>query len=243
MKASPTSDTSQVGVVVALPEEAKALNVSGSIPSIHRLHPSVTVYMSGAGGEAAVRGISALVAAGCQKIVSFGTAAALSPNLQAGDWVLPEKIVTNEQTFLVDTHWHQAIAQRVRRKPLIGDSYGLDQVVGPKEKQAIFKQTNCLLGDMESGAMAQECQRLGLPFCAIRVVVDDAVTAIPSVVTRALGPSGVVSIGRLILGLITHPWQLPSLLRLARQFSQAKQTMALVADDLAPDFAAQGPAS
>lgn len=234
------SHPSQVGVVVALPEEAKALGISAGIPSIHRLHATVMVCVCGSGEASAVEGARALVEAGCQSLVSFGTAAALCPTLRPGDWVLPKKLVTYEKTYGVDDAWRESITRRVSDTPLSGDCFGLDHVVGPEEKNDVYKRTGCLVGDMESAPIAKHCEALGLPFCVIRVVVDDSETKIPAIVTNALSSEGVVSKAKLIFGLITHPWQLPSLLRLAGQFARAKKTMTQVAKDLSPDFAFQG---
>ena len=67
---------------------------------------------------------------------------------------------------------------------------------------------------MESSAVAKAARTHGLPFIAVRAIVDTAEDEVPPAVSAA-SESGQVRIGRLFLGLLRSPADLMPLLRLA----------------------------
>ena len=81
---------------------------------------------------------------------------------------------------------------------------------------------------MESSAVAQVAESYGVPFIAVRVIVDTARDAIPPAVAGA-SHAGKVRLGRLILGLLRSPAQIGSLLRLARRYRVALRSLRAVA--------------
>jgi hypothetical protein len=81
---------------------------------------------------------------------------------------------------------------------------------------------------MESSAVAQVAEAHGVPFIAVRVIVDTASDGIPQAVAGA-SRAGKLRTGRLILGLMGSPLQIASLLRLARRYRVALRSLQAVA--------------
>jgi hypothetical protein len=81
---------------------------------------------------------------------------------------------------------------------------------------------------MESWAIAQVAEAHGVPFIAVRVIVDTARDGIPRAVAGA-SRAGKLRTGRLILGLMRSPLQIASLLRLARRYRVALRSLQAVA--------------
>jgi hypothetical protein len=81
---------------------------------------------------------------------------------------------------------------------------------------------------MESSAVAQVAEAHGVPFIAVRVIVDTARDGIPQTVAGA-SRAGKLRTGRLILGLLRSPLEIAALLRLARRYRLALRSLRAVA--------------
>jgi hypothetical protein len=81
---------------------------------------------------------------------------------------------------------------------------------------------------MESLAIAQIAATQGLPFIAVRVIVDTALDALPAAVTAA-SRSGQFRIWRLIGALALAPAELSALIRLAQRYRAARRSLAAIA--------------
>ncbi len=81
---------------------------------------------------------------------------------------------------------------------------------------------------MESTAVAQVAATHGLPFIAVRVIVDTAGDTVPGSVVAA-SAAGQVQIGRLICGLALSPADIAPLVRLARRYRIAIRSLMAVA--------------
>jgi adenosylhomocysteine nucleosidase len=95
-------------------------------------------------------------------------------------------------------------------------------------KGAAHRNTGAVAVDMESSAVAQSARTHGLPFIAVRAIVDTAKDVVPPAVSAA-SESGQVRIGRLLLGLLRSPSDLMPLLRLARRYNAATGSLQAVA--------------
>jgi hypothetical protein len=82
--------------------------------------------------------------------------------------------------------------------------------------------------DMESSAVAKAARTCGVPFIAVRVIVDTAADEVPRAVSGA-SESGQVRIGRLLLGLMRSPADLVPLLRLTKRYRIAIGSLRAVA--------------
>jgi hypothetical protein len=81
---------------------------------------------------------------------------------------------------------------------------------------------------MESSAVAAIAADHGIPFIAIRVIVDTAADELPQAAVEAM-QSGRVRISRLILGIVRRPRDVAALMRLADRYRAAKRSLTEVA--------------
>jgi adenosylhomocysteine nucleosidase len=98
----------------------------------------------------------------------------------------------------------------------------------PADKRAARRATGACAVDMESSAIAQVAEAHGVPFIAVRVIVDTARDGIPQAVAGA-SRAGKLRMGRLIFGLMRSPLEIASLLRLARRYRVALRSLRAVA--------------
>ncbi len=222
----------RVGIVVALVSEARALAPEIGRPAGRRepIQPfaGAAVTVSGMGGDRAAAAARRLVEAGATALASVGTAGALDPGLESGAIVLPPEVVTIEGGALAtDPRWREALVAALPRARLSGGrllSTGLP--IGLRLDKAIARRaTDCVAVDMESAAIGGVAAETGLPFIAVRVIVDTAAEDLPSVVW-AVSRSGQVSVVRLLGALARAPWEIVALIRLAGRFRTACRVLA-----------------
>jgi hypothetical protein len=82
---------------------------------------------------------------------------------------------------------------------------------------------------MESGAVASAAQEAGISFMAIRAISDPFDAMISASILNAIDEFGELDMLRFTKGLLRHPFELLSLIRLGRHFRAAKITLAKVA--------------
>ncbi len=232
------------GVVAALAAEGRALGPAargGGGPA--ELPDGTLLCVSGIGGAAAARAALGLIESGARALVSWGMAGALDPSLTAGAVCLPSEVIgADGASFITAGNWREPLAalvaahRTVARGRLLTSTRAIDTVAA---KQAAFRQTGAVAVDMESTAVARVAATHGLPFIAVRVIVDTAVDTIPGAVVAA-SAAGQVHMGRLIRGLLQSPADIGPLLRLARRHRIATRSLMVVAalGQLAPPGAA-----
>ncbi len=228
------------GVVAALAAEARALS-----PSMRRggsktfgefslLHDGTLLAVSGIGCPAAEAAARALVAAQVSALMTFGLAGALDPALAAGSVVLPGELISRDGArFVTCKAWRERVAASlgfaVNTGTLLTSARAIET---PAEKAAAFRDTGAAAVDMESAAVAEVAAAHGLPFIAVRVIVDTAGDALPPAVVAA-SRAGRVEIGRLIAGLVAAPREIAALIRLARRYRTAIRSLRVVGTHLA----------
>jgi adenosylhomocysteine nucleosidase len=240
---------SATGVVAALGFEARCLGTrrrrGGGLSS---LHDGSLVSISGMGADNATRAARTLVAAGAGALLSWGVAGALDPSLDCGTIVLPSAVLRRcggPGAFTLLRHE----TCRTWRERLLGALQGSGRVVSgalissatpvaqAALKARLLHETGAVAVDMESAAVAEVAAQHGLPFIAVRVILDTAADSLPESVLRALAPAG--SSGRahtapLLWALLRRPSDLSSLLRLAAQYRLARRCLRDCARRAAP---------
>ena len=101
-----------------------------------------------------------------------------------------------------------------------------------EDKITLNKQNSSIALDMESVAIAKIAAPAGIPFLTIRAIADPADMNLPQAVTFALNDEGEIEIKRLLLFLVTHPFEIPGLIKLGMHFNAAKDKLKLVAQHL-----------
>jgi adenosylhomocysteine nucleosidase len=219
-----------LGIVVSLPRELKSLTHQ-AIPlgAWSMLTDNTLVALSGIGAERAYTAAAVLVSQGATALLSWGCAAALDDRVSAGCLILPERIIAaNGEIHLVNTEWHRRLYQTLEPKhPVRTDALVESEAImkTPAEKRALAKRTQAAATDMESAAQARLAKEHGLPFMAIRAIVDTASTDIPATVLKALESQGNISVWKLLVNSYLSPADWIKIVQLGIQFSAARRTL------------------
>jgi hopanoid-associated phosphorylase len=224
-----------VGVVAALGAEARALGTAvRRRDGLFSLCDGALLDVSGMGSARAGNAARKLAGAGASALLSFGLAGGLDPDLRAGPVRLPTDVMSRSGArFATSADWREQLRAALGRlpSPVAGDGVLLSSATaidGVADKAAAFRETGAAAVDMESLGVAEAAAALGLPFIAVRVIIDTAADALPPAVLAA-SRAGHVSIVRLIGGLAAAPWELRALIRLAQRYRAATRSLQAVA--------------
>ena len=223
-----------VGVVAALEAEARTLGpVVRRRDGLSSLGDGSLLAVSGMGGELAAIAARRLVDAGAAALMSFGLAGGLDPTLSVGTVVLPSAVISRGGArFLTSADWREQLSNAIaKRRPVAtGILLTCAQPIGAvADKAAAFRETGAAAVDMESLGVAEVSAAHGLPFVAVRVIVDTAADVLPRAVLAA-SRGGQINIRHLIGGLAAAPLDLAALFRLAHRYRAATRSLAAAAD-------------
>jgi adenosylhomocysteine nucleosidase len=240
--------TDLVGVVCALQSEARHLGrtVSGHA-AVAALEDGKLLSVSGMGGAAAALAACNLVAAGATSLVSWGMAGGLDPSLAAGKILLPDEVIAADGNSIATARrWREHLSVALLpHRPLNGGKLLTSDaaITSVAAKAALFRATGAAAVDMESLYIAQVAQAHGLPFIAIRVLIDAAADAVSDAARAAADAGGQVRLGRLLVQALRRPRDVLPLARLTRGYLAANRALADVARSaaLAPPASACGP--
>ncbi len=230
----------QLGIIVALPGEKKTLPKLDNKPGYTNNHNTL-VCLSGMGSSNANRAANKLIASGCEALMSWGCAAALTDNLFPGDCLLPDTIIAehSSSTLAIDQDWHNKLnaklsnIARINTRPLIGSD---KLITSTDEKYSLGAHTGAVGLDMESAAIADVASKHNIPFVIVRCVADPVSMSLPESVAIAMTPDGGINILKLLLFTARHPSNIRALIHLAKHFKAAQKTLAQAAKILQPDF-------
>jgi hopanoid-associated phosphorylase len=170
-------------------------------------------------------------------IVSFGVAGGLAAGLAPGTCVLARAITTRDGRFACDEAWTRAMHGRLPGA-ILGAIAGRDDVLAAAAgKRALHAATNALAVDTESHVAAAIAAAHGLPFAALRVVVDPAARGLPPAALVAPRPGGAVDHARVLRSLARRPSQLPLLMRTALDARTAQRALRRARSRLGARFA------
>jgi len=217
-----------LGVVAALDSEARALGSAvRRRDGLCSLSDGVLLAVSGMGGALAAIAARRLADAGAVRLMSFGMAGGLDPELSAGTVVVPTEVISSSGTrFTTSAEWREQLCLGIARQRtsvggvLLSSAAPVDAVA---DKAALFQEV-----DMESLGIAEVAAARGLPFMAVRVIVDTAGDVLPRAVVAA-SQAGQVSMRRLIGGLALAPMELFAIIRLAQRYRAARRSLSAVA--------------
>lgn len=225
------------GIIVALREELSTLTKQRCAKgALVKLNETTLFSYSGAGADNAHAAAELLIQHGATQLISWGCAAALSPNLQSGDLVLATAIISLENPRIsINSAWHNKINGLLTGKLTVHQGELLSSKVlinTCQEKQQLFEQTHAIALDMESYAIAEVAQNHTIPFLAIRVIADTATMALPKAVTYSLNSDGEVQLQKLLGYLLKHPSEIGQLIKLGNSFNRAKKRLLIIAKQL-----------
>ncbi|MEP6548509.1 MAG: purine and other phosphorylase-like protein, family 1 [Gammaproteobacteria bacterium] len=222
-----------LGVVAALESEGRTLGAAvRRRDGLSSLGDGALLAVSGMGGALAAIAARSLADAGAERLLSFGMAGGLDPKLTAGTVVLPTEVISLSGTrFATSAQWREqlSLAVAAARPPadgaLLSSATPVDAVA---DKAALFYETGAVAVDMESLGVAEVAAARGLPFMAVRVIVDTAGDVLPRAVVAA-SQTGQVNLRRLVGGLALAPLELVAVIRLARRYRAALRSLSAVA--------------
>jgi adenosylhomocysteine nucleosidase len=145
----------------------------------------VLLVRTGVGPQAAARAADRVFArAHAGAALSIGTCGALSPDLAAGDAVIATEVLDAEsgERFPAD----MGLLDRARTTPQGSRTHRFGRVAtvssvvaSPNDKKALADRTGADAVDMESAVLARASRDAGVPFVAVRAVLDLANEGLP----------------------------------------------------------------
>jgi len=224
------------GIIIALADEVSSLTSK----KVNKgdcifINEHTLLCCSGAGPKNAATASQLLIDRGAERLISWGCAAALAPQLKPGDLVLPEQLYSeSKQQLAIDSGWLIHIKQSLSAlKPNSGALAESSVIVAESaEKKKIYQQSKAVALDMESIAVAKIAKQQNMPVMVIRCIADPVDMSLPKAVSYALNKQGDVVLSKLLWFLLTHPFELPGLIKLGLHFNAAKNKLKLVAKHL-----------
>lgn len=227
---------SRVGIVAALPAEARTLTRQSQSPgSIIDSIPGLLVSACGVGATAADQAARQLLQQGAEALVSWGCGAGLTAGAPPGRLYLPSRVLAaaRQQTWTVDPAWHERLTATLHNAGLAFATAPLISVTtvltDSTLKQQLHDDSGAGIADMESAAVAEVATSHGLPFLCVRAVADNLSVALPPALVPVLDAYGRPRSFALIRRLLVQPTLIPRLFSLGQAFSEARQTLARVA--------------
>jgi hopanoid-associated phosphorylase len=158
---------------------------------------------------------TAIASKGCGGVISFGVAGGLDPSLSPGDWIVASSVVSPAGRFLVDPTWaralHAALPGAVHAEILGADTPATD----PAAKRSLRRQYGTAAIDTESHIAAKVAAQKGIPFAAVRVVLDPARRRLPPAALVPLRPDGNPDLANVLRSIWQTPTQVADLLGLS----------------------------
>lgn len=219
----------RLALLAALPQECSAiLDWSGwkrleasqglSIYGLQREARSLRLAVGGMGGDKARAALGSLVKDYAPtRLISIGFAGALDPGLRVGD------VVVGTRVFM----WRargQLVPGRGLECPWEGSGFKNASVVsapGLVSKLEVLRDLDRqwlpAVLDLETFTLAQEAEEKGIPFSSIRAVSDEWDMDVGPRIEGMLGEDLVIKPSRMMLRLISRPWESVLLWRLLRR--------------------------
>lgn len=219
-----------LGIVVSLPRELRSLTRQRiPVGGWKAIRDNTLVALSGIGAERAYAAGSILVSQGATALLSWGCAAALDNRLNTGCLLLPERIFgATGEIHVVSAEWHQYLYRTLESKHAVRTDALVESETIMRtaaEKRALAKRTRAIATDMESAAQARLAREHGLPFVALRAIIDTASTEIPERLLKALDAEGNITMWKLLTRGYIRPPDWLKILQLAIQFNAAQRTL------------------
>ncbi len=224
----------RTGIVAALPEELSLL--FNRIPEpgvVASPREGVFCILSGVGARCASESVKKLIEEGVDRLLSWGCAGGLAPEVQPGDLLLPKRVISSDgEEWSPDEIWRQRMQRDlegvcvVREGPLYSSR---DPVITESDRKRLYEETGAVAVDMESGAVVQIASEQGIPCLIVRAAADCSKSGIPACISDSIDRDGFVNRRILFRKLLVRPSEWAKTIRLAREFRAACSTLSLTA--------------
>jgi hopanoid-associated phosphorylase len=223
----------RLGIVTGLASEADCLDFRSAAEGVR-------VLCAGADCGRAAAAAQELVAEGCAGLISFGIAGGLDPALDAGALVVAEGVVLPDGIRVeTDFGWRHRLLEGLGPAigPVSGDLAGSDgAVLDARRKKTLREKSGAAAVDMESHAVARVAAESDIPFLVVRAVSDSSRHGIPAWVAGTIQPDGHPGWSAVLSGVLAHPADMPTLLRLRTTSRRALATLRRVTLRAGPLF-------
>lgn len=241
-----------IGVFTALAWESAA--VRGQFPHVRREgrgvwcarlgQKTVKVFTCGVGLSRAREIVAQIATTPFAAIISAGCAGGLLPHVATGQLVLASAVYMWSETstrclqcFPTDSCLLAQVRLAAARATIpVAEGTLLTSATPlctPEEKLQHGQSVPAIAVDMESGVYAAFAQARGLPFLALRVILDPLELALPPV-RSLITQKGKVRPLRVAAYMATHPHSLPMLVSLKRAQTVVAQTLGRLCAALFP---------
>jgi len=244
MNPTPATARFHLGIVTGLGYEAaiaeEAIRSATAPPGDDR----VTATCHGPGQARARSAAEALVDIGANALLSFGVAGGCNPDLPSGTVILATGIRDissggGGDILYTNRGWQRRIKSLLLGNVLLEDAL-LASVSTPitdsTSKRQLFHDLGVAAVDMESAAAARVAIDAGIPFMALRVIVDTADTTLPAAALAPMSPDGTVRTGPIVQAILRRPQDIPGLVGIAMADSKARKSLKRSAAVAAPLF-------
>lgn len=243
MNTQPASPRFHLGIVTGLQFEA-AIAENAIRAAAAAGDDRATATCHGPGQTRAMSAAEALIDIGAGALLSFGVAGGCNPDLPSGTVVIATGIRDLSADGTGDILYTNRGWQRRLKSLLLGNvllEEGIiasvaDPVGGADAKRRLYEDGNAAAVDMESAAAATAAMQAGIPFMALRVIVDAAGTSLPPAAMAGMTPDGATQIGPVLRALLRRPQDIPGLIGIGIADSRARKSLKRAAAIAAPLF-------
>jgi adenosylhomocysteine nucleosidase len=188
----------------------------------------------GGDGKNLAASLTRAMAAGSSALISFGVAGGLVPKLRPGTCVIGSSIIDEGDERATDPRWAQRLA-RLIPGAVSGPILGVRAPIAhAREKQELHAKTGAFVVDMESHVVARTAAEHGVPFAAIRVVVDPVQRTIPRSALAGTRADGTIDPLAVMRSLARCPRDFFGLIRMTLDARAARATLVRGRDLLGP---------
>ncbi len=218
-----------IGVLTGMAAEAACFD---------RLRTSTTVRVVAADRNQAYRAMEELIASELTGLVSFGVAGGLDPRFVPGDLIVGDRVIgADGQDYRCARRWREEIVGAIKGvlpfqvASIVGSETAISSAHG---KRMLYDLSGAAAVDMESDIVAAGAARCDIPLLVLRAIADPADRSIPASALVGIGPDGRSRPVAVLRALLARPAELPSLVRLARDFRLGARALRALADEIEP---------
>ncbi|MCH8987488.1 MAG: hypothetical protein IIA92_01610 [Chloroflexi bacterium] len=200
------------------------------------VHPPVEFQVLGVGPERAGAALTALLEdrrSRVDGVLVLGVAGGVDPDLDTGDLLLADRYALHNgaaqgagQAIKPDTQMLQSAEQAALDLSIPvcnGGALTVDHLVaGPEEREELRTQYQVHSVNMEDYRAAEAAQKAGVPFLAVRVVLDTASQRLPGYL-----PGLAKSPYKVLTNVLLMPWRIPTMLRLKKQLQLGQAVLTI----------------
>jgi adenosylhomocysteine nucleosidase len=181
----------------------------------------VVAVVTGMGTALATKGVDALLdAVTVEQVVVVGITGALENDTPIGTLILPEVVVDSATGAMYRPHMLGAATPR-------GTMWTTDVLITAADDLASLRADGVVSLDMETAAVADVCERRGIPWSVFRVISDRASDGtVDEEVFRLSNQDGTPNPKAVAAYFLKHPGRVPAMARMAKESKLATERAA-----------------